>query len=372
MSSGISAFLEKHIRLGDFPSAVYLVAEKGKVVFQGAVGNAVLEPEQICATPETIYDIASLTKPLVTGLLLAKLIEEGAIHPDARIAVYLPEFELDGKRMITVLDLATHVSRLPAWRPLYLLCRDQNDALRAIADMPPDQASAAVAYSDMGFVVLGRLVERFLSTDLHTAAQQQIFGPLGLCDSFYNPPAALRPRIAASEKGNGYERQVCIDQGFTVPKPPPGPLGREEVIWGEVHDGNAFFLGGAAGHAGLFSTARDVFTMARQFLPASTTLLRPETCEMFRTNYTRGLNEHRSFAFQLASTPDSTAGARIGRESFGHLGFTGTSLWIDPDAERIFILLTNRTHAHPLPFANINAVRRRFNDLAIDLLDRHS
>src|SRR5690606_19948139 len=128
---------------------------------------------------------------------------------------------------------------------------------------------------------------------------------------------------------------------------------RDYLIRGEVHDGNAYFMGGVSGHAGLFSTAADVFRIALQFLPGHTTLLKPETCELFRTNYTPGMNEDRSFAFQLASTADSTAGPDLPPQSFGHNGFTGTSLWINPVNERVFILLTNRTHAHPLPFVNI-------------------
>jgi CubicO group peptidase (beta-lactamase class C family) len=106
-----------------------------------------------------------------------------------------------------------------------------------------------------------------------------------------------------------------------------------------------------------------------QFLPNYTQFLKPDTCELFRTNFTKGLNEDRSFAFQLASTKDSTAGTKMSPESFGHTGFTGTSLWIDPVKERIFVLLTNRTHSHGLPFVNINSVRRHFHDLAIDALD---
>jgi CubicO group peptidase (beta-lactamase class C family) len=151
---------------------------------------------------------------------------------------------------------------------------------------------------------------------------------------------------------------------------PPAGVWRARTIWGEVHDGNAFFLGGAAGHAGLFSTARETLSLARQFLPRTTTLLAPETCALFKVNMTEGLNEARSFAWQLAATPESTAGPRLAPDSFGHLGFTGTSCWIDPQRERIFILLTNRTHARSLPFSNINSVRRRFHTLAVEALER--
>ncbi len=137
-----------------------------------------------------------------------------------------------------------------------------------------------------------------------------------------------------------------------------------------MHDGNAHFLGGAAGHAGLFSTAAETLRIAEQFLARRTRLLKPETCELFRTNMTEGLNEARSLAWQLAATPESTAGPRLAPDSFGHLGFTGTSCWIEPASETVFILLTNRTHARALPFVNINSVRRRFHALAVEALER--
>src|SRR4030095_16989058 len=124
----------------------------------------------------------------------------------------------------------------------------------------------------------------------------------------------------------------CIEQGYLKEPLEGGTRNsfRRDLIWGEVHDGNAYFMGGVAGHAGLFGTAEEVFKIAQQFLPQYTQLLKPETCELFRTNFTEHMNEHRSFAFQLASTEGSTAGTNMPSESFGHTGFTGTSLWIDP------------------------------------------
>ena len=284
---------------------------------------------------------------------------------DSRVAVYLKEFDIEGKRMITVSDLLTHTSHLPAWRPLYLLADDPRDVPDVIGKLPLDYQQDAVTYSDLGFIALGVLIERFVGKGLAVAATEHIFAPLGLSDTYFNPPAALRPRIAASEKGNTYERQACINEAQVT----PAAALRKGLIWGEVHDGNAYFMGGVAGHAGLFSTAAETFRISQQFLQSYTTILKPETCRRFGTNFTPGLNEDRSLAFQLATTPESTAGSAISPESFGHLGFTGTSLWIDPVKDRVFILLTNRTHNHPPPFVNINSVRRRFHDLAIDHLD---
>src|SRR4030095_13921443 len=166
--------------------------------------------------------------------------------------------------------------------------------------------------------------------------------------------------IAASESGNNYERDMCEQTGLSV-----YASSRQKIIWGEVHDGNAYFLGGAAGHAGLFSTAADLLILAKYFLARHTTSLSPPTCELFRENMTVGLEEARSMSWQLAMTRDSTAGPDLPQDSVGHNGFTGTFCWIDAQNDRVFILLTNRTHARKLPFANINAVRRQFHSLAV-------
>lgn len=361
--------LAERIAAGDFPSAVYMVAEGGRVVFAGALGQAVREPEPRAATIETIYDLASLTKPLVTGLLTARMVERGALDPDGEVARYLPQFESEDKRAITVRQLLTHTSGLPAWRPLYILANgDKEQALRAILDQPLESAPGTrVLYSDLGFITLGLLLENMTRASLASVAQREIFGPLNLRRTFFNPERTMQTSVAACETGNAFERETCGEQaagGYAN--------WREQLIWGEVHDGNAHFLGGAAGHAGLFSTARETLRLAQQFLAAQTILLAPETCALFRTNMTGGLEEARSFAWQLAETKDSTAGPRLPPDSFGHLGFTGTSCWTDPRRERSFILLTNRTHARALPFVNINSVRRAFHTLAVEALDRRA
>jgi serine-type D-Ala-D-Ala carboxypeptidase len=360
----ISAFLLDGVRAGDFPSAVYLVAEKGDAVFAGAVGEAVREPSQIPATPDTIYDLASLTKPLVTGLLCARSVESGAMALDAPVSHYLSEFNQPDKTSITVRQLLTHTSGLPAWRPLYLLANNKEEVLTAIANEPlAAQPGERVTYSDLGFIVLGLLLQRLHGADLDGLAHREIFAPLQLIRTFFRPGEAARTGIAACESGNGYERNMC-ETDF----PANTYSWRETTVWGEVHDGNAFFLGGVAGHAGLFSTARETLRVANQFIGTQTQLLKAETCGLFRRNMTPELNEARSFAWQLAATKDSTAGSRLPPDAFGHTGFTGTSCWIDAETERVYILLTNRTHARALPFANINGVRRQFHVLASEAL----
>ena len=369
-SNEISAFLQERIDAGDFPSAVYLVAEKGEIVFQDALGYAVLEPERIPVKLDTIYDLASLSKPLVTGLSIAKLIESGDLDPNEAIGNILNELFASVTAEITTNDLAMHTSGLPAWKPFYLLVEHPDQVVDEIGRCFSTVDQDPVTYSDLNFIILGFIAERASDRNLCDIANEEIFTRLDLKDTCFNPSQTFRTRIAASEEGNEFERQMCQEK-YPEIRIPRSAI-RDRLIWGEVHDGNAFFMGGVAGHAGLFSTAEEVFKIALQFLPNYTTLLKPETCKLFSTNFTKRMNEDRSFAFQLASTKDSSTGSRMTPESFGHTGFTGTSLWIDPVKERIFILLTNRTHVHSLPFVNLNSVRRRFHDLSIDLLEKES
>ena len=361
----LTALLEEHIKAGEFPSAVYLVGERDRIIFEDSLGHSVVEPYCVANKIDTIYDLASLTKPLVTTLLCGRRIELGEITLDSSVSHYLPEFDRTDKQMITIRELLTHTSGLPAWRPLYVLTEDQPDrAAGAIANLDLEyKPGTRVVYSDLGFIALGILLERMMHQHLADMATREIFEPLKLQQTFFNPEIALQTGIAACETGNTYELDMCKQSGAGEYE-----NSRKRLIWGEVHDGNAYFLGGAAGHAGLFSTARETFLLAQQFLSESTTLLTPETCGLFRENMTPGLEEARSIGWQLAATNESTGGADLPPDSFGHNGFTGTCVWIDPSRRRVFILHTNRTHAHALPFANINAVRREFNSLAAKAL----
>jgi len=365
----LTALLEEHISAGEFPSAVYLVGERDKIIYEDALGYSVVEPYRVENKIDTIYDLASLTKPLVTTLLCARLVELGELTLDSSVSHYLAEFDRTDKQVITIRELLTHTSGLPAWRPLYVLTEDQPErAAGAIASLALEyKPGTRVVYSDLGFIALGILLERLMHQQLAEMAQREIFEPLKLKQTFFNPEIALQTGIAACETGNTYELDMCKQTGAGE-----YANSRQRLIWGEVHDGNAYFLGGAAGHAGLFSTARETFLLAQQFLSESTTLLAAETCRLFRENMTPGLEEARSIGWQLAATKDSTGGANLPPDSFGHNGFTGTCVWIDPNSRRVFILLTNRTHARALPFANINAVRRQFNTLAADYTDKNA
>lgn len=365
-NEAINALLSERIEANDFPSAVYLVAEKGQVVFSDALGEAVRVPEKLPATIETIYDLASLTKPLVIGLLSALFLERKLFALDDSVSQHLPEFERAGKGFLTFRQLLTHTTGFPAWLPFYLLTDNKEKILETIAATPleagPDKR---VKYSDLNFIALSFALERMSGLKLDELATLEIFKPLNLKNTFFNPPSDSKNKIAASEIGNLFEKKTCEDSGYDISKYD----WREDVIWGEVHDNNAYFMKGVSGHAGLFSNAEETLKIALQFLPAHSQLLKPETCSLFRQNMTEGLEEDRSLSWQLASTKNSTASTELSPDSFGHLGFTGTSLWIDAARDRVFILLTNRTHDHQLPLVLINDTRRRFNSMASNSLD---
>ncbi len=367
--ASISSFLKQHIDSGDFPSAVYVVAEHGQIVFSDALGHSVVEPYRIEATLETVYDLASLTKPLITTLLCARRIMAGELTLDSSVLHYLPEFERTDKQSITVRELLTHSAGLPAWKPLYILAQGKRErAIGSIADLDLEyQPGTKVVYSDLGFIAVGFLLERFTGKRLAQLAREEIIEALGLTQTFFNPEKALQTGIAACEMGNAYERDTCRQAGVEEYE-----NWREALIWGEVHDGNAHFLGGAAGHAGLFSNAGETLILANQFLSNQSRMLDRKTCGLFRRNMTEGLDEARSIGWQLALTKDSTASPALPGDSYGHTGFTGTSCWIDPHHERVFILLTNRTHGRSLPFANINSVRREFHRLAAAALNKRT
>ncbi|HVR41655.1 MAG TPA: serine hydrolase domain-containing protein, partial [Thermoanaerobaculia bacterium] len=228
--NAIEQFLQHEIDIGSFPSASYAIGTRDELEHTGALGNAVAVPMRIRATTDTIYDCASLTKVLITTPLVLR-----AFALDDRVHGY------------TVRELLTHTSGLRAWLPLYTF----DDPLRAILEHGPEcERGTRVIYSDLNFVLLWLALPGFASQ------ARSLIASLGLRDAQFTPPAALRPRIAATEWGQRYEAAMA--------KAPLSGL-RQGLMWGEVHDGNAWHLGGTAGHAGLFATARDVFHLVQAF-----------------------------------------------------------------------------------------------------------
>src|SRR5215218_5547885 len=200
----LSALLQQPIDTGEFPSAVYLVGERDQIIYEDALGSSVVEPYRVANKIDTIYDLASLTKPLVTSLLCARRIELGELTLDSSVSHYLGEFDRTDKQMITIRELLTHTSGVPAWRPLYLLTGDQPErAAGAIANLDLEyKPGTRVVYSDLGFIALGIMLERMSHQRLADMAKHEIFEPLKLEQTFFNPELALQTGIAACETGN--------------------------------------------------------------------------------------------------------------------------------------------------------------------------
>ncbi|HKQ05286.1 MAG TPA: serine hydrolase domain-containing protein [Blastocatellia bacterium] len=409
-STRISTYLESEIARGAFPGAQYVIGEAGHIVFEAALGHAVVEPERIAATLDTIYDLASLTKPLVTALLAVILDERGLWDLRAPAADYLSELR-QCKRRVTLTELLTHTSGLPNWRPLYLETAQPAAVPAYIAGLIDEVSGATmlpVVYSDLNYILLGAALERITGMKLDRLARQEIIEPLALTRTAFNPPPEWKREIAATELGQSFEhanaacdaenrgradaekddagtggrgdaeKEEANDQRTIIPASPRPPvpaspirvpasyLWREGVIWGEVHDGNAHYFGGVAGHAGLFSTAREVFQIASQSLRGSR-LVSERGLNWLTENLTPGRLTARSIGWVLAATADCSAGAALPPTAIGHNGFTGTSVWMDAEAQRVFVLLTNRVHPHIGPI-DMKGVRQRFNTLAVEAL----
>lgn len=392
----VSDYLKSEIARGSFPSAQYVIGENLKIVAEDALGFAVIEPVRIPATLDTIYDLASLTKPLVTSLLIVMFAERGLIDLKNPVAEYLSEFDVEGNRDITLVQLLTHTSGLPSWQPLYLEAETRERVPAAIARIlagaPAASPASEVLYSDLNYILLGFVLERISGERLDRLARTEIFDALGLRRTMFNPPPELISEIAATEHGQAFELANAVadvttrrrmmgietptafaaeDQtGHPADSPAQTARWRKDVIRGEVHDGNAYFMGGVAGHAGLFSTAREAFRLVNQFLPGSE-LLKPQSLRLFRENLTPGCATSRSIAWILGETPDCSAGPALAPTAFGHNGFTGTSIWVDPDNRRAFVLLTNRVHPR-VDAIDMREIRRRFNALAVGAVKRET
>ncbi|MDR7486539.1 MAG: serine hydrolase domain-containing protein [Armatimonadota bacterium] len=379
----VRAHLRDGMAQGVFPGAVAAVIWGGATLALEAHGFAQVVPRRRPMTPQTIFDLASVTKPVATTTAVLQLWERGLLDVDAPVCRYLPGFADGGKERVTVRHLLAHTSGLPAWEMLYLpapsarcvgsgararACRSIDQAVGRICATPAASSpGVSVDYSDLGFIVLGHLVQRASGEELGAYCRRHIFGPLGMGWTRFVPPAGWRPRCAATEVGNAYEREKAAALGLGRRFP-----WRTSLLRGEVHDGNAWYLGrGVAGHAGLFGPAADLarFGMAmlrRGSLDGVRILGRETVREATRAQAPGPAKPPRGLGWALAGAP--FAGSRASPSAFGHTGFTGTSVLVDPDRDLVVVLLTNRVH----PSASNEAIqgfRGTFHDAVIGALD---
>ena len=319
--------IRRAISEGAFPGAVFLIARSGVIVMHRAYGRAVsVIEDQRPMTPDTIFDLGSITKPVATATSAMILLERGRLMLRDPVSRYIPEYAGNGRDDVTIHNLLTHTSGLPAWKPLYERCRSREDFLRQICNMELEHPPGSkVVYSCLGFMLLTFIIERVVGESLASYSKRMIFKPLGMEDTQFNPPKSLRDRIAATE--------LCS--------------WRKRLLIGEVHDENAFAMGGVSGNAGLFSTAKDLAIFSQMLLNmgdyGGRRILSPLTVRLMTRNHTKGLNEPRGLGWALISE-GSSAGELLSQSTFGHTGFPGCSLWIDPEEELMIILLTNRVH----------------------------
>ncbi len=376
LREAVRGSLHDGLARGVFPGAVAAVVRGGTRPALVAAGDAQVVPRRRPMTVQTIFDLASLTKPLATTTAILQLWTRGVIDLDAPVATYLPAFTDGGKAAATIRHLLAHTSGLPAWEMLYLpgplnangtraaACRSIEGAVARICATPAlAPPGTTVEYSDLGFIILGHLIERLSGERLAAYTDRHIVRPLGLRWTRFSPPTSWRARCAATEVGNAYERTRAVEQG----------VGRRfrwrgKVIRGEVHDGNAWYLGrGVAGHAGLFGTAADVARFgaalrrtrtgdAVGILPADVIAEATRIQTPGRDTGGRGLGWALGYPFM---------GRRASPAAFGHTGFTGTSLLVDPGHDLVIVLLTNRVH----PAAGSRAIeefRPAFHDAVLE------
>ena len=347
--SRLGDWLEEEVEAGSFPGGAALVGSADAVIESAQAGQAAIDPAPDALTAATLFDLASLTKPLVTGALVRHVLEHGLSLADAP-GRFLPEWKRTRFDGITVESLLTHTSGLPAWFPLYTRGEGVAAYRRTLDEISPERAPAtAVVYSDVGFLVLGEILERIQSAPLDRCFDELVARPAESEARFRPGPESS---CAATERGDRYERAMTDRLGLSYAH------FRAGVVRGEVHDGNALRRGGVAAHAGLFGTPADVWRLARAWLdPAASEFTRDRTAD---------LPEARGLAWQGARGAGSAV-PEFSEAAFGHTGFTGTSVWIDPSRDRIFILLTNRIHPE-VRDVNFHEVRRRFHRIALALL----
>ena len=331
MKEKVLEFLHKEIALDHIPGAVLQVAHRGEVLLREAVGNRTVYPEKNPMQIDTVFDVASLTKVVATLPAVLKLLDDGAIRLDDQVAHFLPEFSQQGKENITLRHVLTHTSGLPAHQPFHKEGLTTNAILERIYRTElVAPVGHSVIYSDLGFIILYQVIEEVTGKSFAAYVHEQIFAPLGMTDTVFRPNFS-QDRYAATE----YSEQL-------------GDYKR-----GIVHDENAESMGGISGHAGLFSTIEDVHRFARMIenegMYQEKQILSPSARRVARFNQTDFLNDSRGIGWMVKSPTHASCGDYFSKNSYGHTGFTGTSLWFDPDIQLHIILLTNRVHfgRHP-------------------------
>ena len=354
------AILEKAIAERAFPGAAYGVLHGGRIAALEAVGRFTYDPDSPAIEPDTVFDLASVTKVVATTAAAMLLIDRGLFNLDTRVGDILPGFVVGmapggGKDRVTLRMLLAHTSGLVGYAPLFRACTTPAALLREILHLPLEAPPGSrTEYSDFGFILLGKIIEILGARPLDELCAGEIFAPLSLNSTRFCPRADQRPYIPPTEEDTTF---------------------RHRVIQGEVQDEHAFVLGGIAGHAGLFSNVRDLLGFAQCILeqgraPGGKTVFHEQTIRRFTARQMESQDGNGDVSRALGwdvPTGESSSGHHFGPRSIGHLGYSGTSLWIDPDQSLAVALLTNRTW----PDRSSNAIRQvrpAFHDAVVKAL----
>lgn len=338
----IDQIAQAQVRAGKIPGAVVLVGNGDRILYRKAFGYRAQQPKKLPMTTDTIFDLASVTKVIATTTAVMQLVEHGQLQLDDPIAKYWPEFAANGKAQITVRQALTHYTGLRPDLPLGGNWTGYRNALEMIAAEQPQRApGSAYEYSDINFEILGELVRRVAGQQLDLYCQTHIFAPLGMRDTGFRPAGELHDRIA------------------------PTVYWRKKIIWGQVNDPTAFRMGGVAGHAGLFSTADDLALFARMLLNGGslrgTTILGPATvAQMTSPQALPDRNRQRGLGWDLEAPLGHRNNILVPPGFYGHTGYTGTSIWIDPVTATYVIILTNRVY--PNDTGDVVALRNGIAD----------
>jgi uncharacterized protein YbbC (DUF1343 family)/CubicO group peptidase (beta-lactamase class C family) len=339
MDAAINSEIAQH----HLPGAVVLVGRKGRVIYQRAYGARAVQPTRETMTVDTIFDLASLTKVVATATSIMILVERGKVRLSDPVSHYITELKDEGREKITIEQLLTHRSGYAPDFDLRERWSGYDEAIKHLIKEPlRNQPGTRFTYSDLGFITLGEVVKRVSGMPLDQFAKQNIFAPLGMRDTGFLPSAALRARIAPTEKRRGQLSYL----GDTATN-----IGAEGDVWlrGQVHDPTSFRMGGVAGHAGLFSTAKDLAIYCQMILNGgeyngTRVLSVLSVAEMTRPRLVSNTGGTRGLGWDINTSFSSNRGELFPLGSFGHTGFTGTSIWIDPSSQMFVVFLSNRVH----------------------------
>jgi len=309
-----------------FPGTEVLVSKNNRIIYEKAFGHLTYDENSALVSNETIYDIASLTKVIATTTCAMICYDRKLFNLDDPVAKYLPEFAVNKKENITIKNLLLHNSGLPAFRRYYDKYNAAEEVFNDIISLELDyKTGTKTVYSDLGIIILGKLIEVVTGKKLDQFCEEEIFRPLQMNNTLFNPPDSLKYRIAPTEYDNYW---------------------RNRLVWGTVHDENAALLDGVAGHAGLFSTAEDISHLLQMLINGGiykgNRIINSETIQLFTTR--SSANSTRALGWDTKSKYGSSAGNLFDLSSFGHTGFTGTSIWVEPTRKLFVIFLTNRVY----------------------------